>query len=55
MERELRILFGDAADPAQGPTTGRGVQGRFERAYADFLRQDFPRYSDRIRSLGEGE
>jgi phospholipid/cholesterol/gamma-HCH transport system substrate-binding protein len=54
MERELRILFGDAADPAQEPNTGRGVQRRFERAYAGFLRQDFPDYSDRIRSLGEG-
>jgi hypothetical protein len=31
------------------------VQRRFERAYAGFLRQDFPNYSDRIRSLGEGE
>ena len=55
MERQLGILFGDAVEPAQGPTTDRGVQRRFERAYSGFLRRDFPDYSDRIRSLGEGE
>ena len=53
LERKLRILLGDAAEPAEGGATGGGAQGRVERAYARFLRQDFPDYSDRIRSLGE--
>jgi phospholipid/cholesterol/gamma-HCH transport system substrate-binding protein len=53
MERGLQTVLGDAAEPAEGGATGGGVQGRVERAYARFLRQDFPDYSDRIRSLGE--
>jgi hypothetical protein len=53
MERGLQTLLGGAAEPAEGGATGGGVQGRVERAYARFLRQDFPDYSDRIRSLGE--
>jgi phospholipid/cholesterol/gamma-HCH transport system substrate-binding protein len=55
LDRELRTLLGDAAGSAEGRTTGRGMQRRVESAYARFLRQDFPDYSDRIRSLGEAK
>jgi phospholipid/cholesterol/gamma-HCH transport system substrate-binding protein len=53
MERQLSTLLGDAADPAEAGATGGGAQRRVEQAYARFLRQDFPKYRDRIRSLGE--
>jgi len=53
MERQLSTVLGDAAAPAEGHAGGGGAQRRVERAYARFLRQDFPDYSDRIRSLGE--
>jgi phospholipid/cholesterol/gamma-HCH transport system substrate-binding protein len=55
MERGLRAVLGDAAEPAEGGAGGGGMQRRVQQAYARFLRQDFPEYSDRIRSLGEGQ
>jgi phospholipid/cholesterol/gamma-HCH transport system substrate-binding protein len=55
MERELSTLLGDAADSPESGATGGGMQRRVERAYARFLRHDFPEYRDRIRSLGGGQ